>query len=144
MDAVSAIGNMVSLTVGAIGGHWIPSLLGFHSREASFKATITELEKRLSQLASDANKRDEESQVKYAELQSKYDERFSDEAIRSKYVSNELTGTSLHEFKHYCSPCLLLSHPVESLLHSEGGYRKCHSCDKAFNVHRVTFPVGIT
>ena len=144
MDTNTNIGTAFALTFGAVGVHWIPSLLGFHSREASLKATNAELEKRLSQHTSDANKRDEESQAKILELQTKYDARFSREAILSKYPVDITTGTCVLDDIHYCCSCLNLEIQKRiPMLRKDGSY-KCPSCNAYYPSSQSSgMPVGI-
>ncbi|MEK6261309.1 MAG: hypothetical protein AABP62_22135 [Planctomycetota bacterium] len=95
-----------------------------HTLISSLKAEKTEAENRAMKAESERAA----AQAKNAEQQAKYDARFSDEAIRSKYTFNKSTATFTLGGDHFCHPCLFKSPPLESPLHPFGDGWTCGCC----------------
>lgn len=121
-NAASAIATIVG---SVITGYFLArnQQIGVH---ATLKAEKLSLESRVAALQEE----NADLKAKISEIQKRYDQRFSDETIRSKYTFDEAIGMFVLNSRRFCHHCLLLSPPTESpLTFNADSHLTCRSCD---------------
>ena len=114
--------------VAPIIAEYAKSRFSDHSGKASLQATNAELQK----LADAHAKQNEAAQTKIVQLQAKYDERFSREAILAKYTFEEPNGTYFDPVNkiHVCPFCIQQPQQVISSMRDYGHGWQCPVCNK--------------